>query len=122
MSHIVTVETEIRDALSLGAACRRLDLPQPAHETAQLFSGAATGYCVQLPGWRYPLVCHLETGQLSFDNYRGRWGDQRHLNHLIQAYAVEKTRLEAGRSGHTVVEQTLEDGSIKMTVQAGGVA
>ena len=37
--------------------------------------------------------------------------------------AVEKAKLEARRRGHTVTEQRLEDGSIKLTVRvAGGAA
>ena len=36
--------------------------------------------------------------------------------------AVEKAKLEARRKGHTVFEQPLSDGSIKLTIQVGGVA
>ena len=122
MSHIVTITTQIRDPIALNSACTRLSLPLPTIGTAKLFSTEATGHCVQLPEWRYPVLCHLETGQLSYDNFEGRWGDQQHLNRLVQAYAVEKTRLEARRAGHTIVEQALEDGSIKLTVQVGGAA
>ncbi len=122
MSHIVTIATQIRDPIALNSACTRLSLPSPTVGTAKLFSTEATGHCVQLPEWSYPVVCRLETGQLSYDNFEGRWGDQRHLNRLVQAYAVEKTRLEARRAGHTIVEQALEDGSIKLTVQVGGAA
>ncbi|MCB9953669.1 MAG: DUF1257 domain-containing protein [Planctomycetaceae bacterium] len=122
MSHIVTVTTQIRDPIALGSACTRLSLPAPTLGTVRLFSSEATGHCVRLPNWRYPIVCHLETGQLSYDNYQGHWGDPAQLNRLVQAYAVEKTRLEARRVGHSVVEQTLPDGSIKLTLQTGGAA
>jgi hypothetical protein len=57
MSHIVTITTEVRDPAALRAACRQLHLPEPTHETVQLFSSQATGHAVQLPGWRYPVVC-----------------------------------------------------------------
>ena len=51
------------------------------------------------------------------------WGAQHDLDRLIQSYAVEKTKLEARRRGHTVTEQALADGSIKLCVQvAGGAA
>lgn len=122
MSHIVSVETEIRDAVALNSACRRLGLPQPNHETAQLFSGAATGYCVRLPDWRYPVVCDTESGRIQFDNFEGRWGAQRELDRLMQAYACERAKLEARRNGHTVTEQPLADGSIKLSVHVGGNA
>jgi len=122
MSHIVTIETEIRDAAALGAACRRLDLPQPTHQTAQLFSGEATGYCVLLRDWRYPVVCDTKCGRIQLDNFGGRWGEQRELDALIQAYACEKARIEARRQGHTVTEQALADGSIKLTIHVGAQA
>jgi hypothetical protein len=47
------------------------------------------------------------------------WGDKRELDRFLQAYAVEKARIEARRQGHTVTEQSLADGSIKLTVQVG---
>lgn len=119
MSHIVEVQTEIRDVEALSRACRRLELSTPVFQTAQLFTGAVTGHCVELPGWRYPLVCDLERGKLAFDNYEGRWGNRVELDKLLQAYAVEKARLEAERVGHTVVEAPVADGAIKLTIHVG---
>lgn len=123
MSHIVTIKTEVRDPVAISAACQRLGLPQAAEGTAELFSGSAQGFIVQLPGWTYPLVCQTETGVLQYDNFEGRWGDRLQLDRFLQAYAVEKTRLEARKQGYSVLEQPLTDGSIKLTIQtAGGVA
>ena len=119
MSHIVTIETEVRDVGALRAACRRLGLTEPALETTRLFSGEATGYCVRLPDWRYPVVCDVECGQFKFDNFAGRRGKQCELDRLMQAYAVEKARLEVRRQGHTVTEQPTADGSIKLTIHVG---
>ena len=120
MSHIVTIQTEIRDPVAILAACRRLGLPTPEQEAVQLYSSRATGWAVRLPGWRYPVVCQTETGQLQFDNFNGRWGDQQALDRFRQAYAIEKAKLEARRQGHAVTEQALADGSIRLTVNPGG--
>ena len=54
MSHVVSIQTQLHDPAAVVAACRRLQLPAPVPGTAKLFSGAATGWIVQLPGWRYP--------------------------------------------------------------------
>jgi hypothetical protein len=97
-------------------------LERPVHRTAKLFTTEATGYCVELPEWRYPVVCDVESGSVHYDNFNGRWGEQSRLDSLLQMYAVEKTRLEARRRGHTVTEQALADGAIKLTVQVGGAA
>jgi hypothetical protein len=122
VSHVVQIRTEVRDPEAVAAACRRLGLPQPVHGTAQLFEGEATGLLVRLPGWLYPVVADTATGALRFDNYNGAWGSQEQLNKFLQFYAVEKARLEARKRGHTVVEQPLPDGSVKLTVMVGGSA
>jgi len=119
MSHIVTIQTEVRDAEALGLACRRLELGEPVHETVPLFSGQATGYTVRLPDWRYPVVFDVDQGQVRYDNFEGRWGEPAQLNRLLQFYGVEKCRLEARRKGHSVLENQLSDGSIKLTIQIG---
>jgi len=122
LSHIVTIQTQVRDPVAVAAACQRLGLPQPVQGRFRLFSGEVAGLGVELPGWRYPVVCQTETGEVKFDNFEGRWGEQRQLDAFLQGYAVEKTKLEARRRGHSVIEQPLADGSIKLTVQVGGAA
>jgi hypothetical protein len=123
VSHIVQIQTQIRDPAAVRVACERLKLPPPSEGKFRLYSTAAHGLGVQLPGWRYPIVCNSTTGQVKFDNFKGHWGAQRELDRFMQAYAVEKAKIEARRRGHTVVEQSLADGSIKLTVQvAGGAA
>jgi hypothetical protein len=122
VSHIVTIRTELRDPAAITAACRRLGLPEPVQGTAQLFSGEATGLLVQLPDWLYPVVCETASGQLHYDNFEGRWGDPKLLDLFLQAYTVEKARIEARKQGHTVLEQSLPGGSVKLTIQVGGAA
>ncbi len=122
MSHIVTIKTEVRDPAAVAAACRRLGLPEPAHGTARLFSGEVTGLLVKLPGWLYPAVVDTATGRVLFDNYNGNWGRQEHLDRLLQRYALEKAHIEAHKRGHSVVEQPLADGSVKLTITVGGAS
>ncbi|HOY58102.1 MAG TPA: DUF1257 domain-containing protein [Verrucomicrobiota bacterium] len=122
MSHVVTIRTEIRDAGAVQAACQRLRLPAPVQGTHRLFTSQVTGLAVQLPEWRYPAVCDLATGQVQYDNFRGHWGENRHLDAFLQSYAVEKAKIEARRQGHVCTEQPLADGSIKLTISVGGAA
>lgn len=119
MSHIVEIQAEIRDADALRLACRRNELADPVHGTAKLFGSEATGFLIRLPDWRYDVVCDTDSGNVAYDNYEGHWGDQSHLDKLLQSYATEKCKLEARRQGHSVTEQTLGDGSIKLTVCVG---
>ena len=122
MSHIVELHAEVRDATAVQAACQRLRLPQPVQGTHRLFSGEVTGLAVQLEEWRYPVVCDLKTGQVQFDNYGGKWGEQKHMDAFLQAYAVEKAKIEARRKGHACTEHQLADGSIKLNINVGGAA
>jgi len=120
LSHIVTIKTEVRGQAAVSAACRRLEMPPPILGTAQLFSGEASRLIVRLTDWTYPVVLDTTTGQVHYDNYNGAWGDQSHLDRFLQIYAVEKARIEARKKGHQITEQSLADGSIKLTIRVGG--
>jgi hypothetical protein len=120
MSHIVTVSTRIRDPDALAAACRRLGLEAPVSGTAAVFQTQESGLIVKLPGWTYPVVMNPASGEIRYDNFGGTWGHQSELDRLLQAYAIEKARIEARRAGHGVLEQQLPNGSIKLTISVGG--
>jgi len=122
MSHIVEIKTEIRDGIAVSMAARRMELPEPEQGTFEMFAGTETGLGVRLPDWRFPVVCNLQSGQIRFDNYGGRWGEQKHLDGFLQRYAVEKAKLEARKQGYTTAEQLLDDGSIRVTIEVGGAA
>lgn len=122
MSHIVQIQTQVRDPAAIYAACQRIGLPEAVHQTVKLFAASETGLTVQLPGWSYPIVCDVASGRIKFDNFGGAWGDAAQLDRFMQAYAIEKAKLEARKQGHSVLEQPLADGSIKLTIQVGGGA
>ena len=119
MSHIVEIKTEVRDEVAVQSACRRLHLPLATRGTFQLFTSQETGLGIELPHWRYPVVANTETGQMRSDNYNGRWGSQEFLDQFLQGYAVERAKQEARRKGHSVVEQRLDSGAIKLTINVG---
>jgi hypothetical protein len=116
MSHVVTIQTKLHDPAAVRAACQRLNLEAPTEGTATLYSGAAAGLIVQLPGWHYPVVVDVATGVVHFDNYNGAWGARATLDRFLQLYAVEKAKLEARKKGYAVNEQALQDGSIKVQI------
>lgn len=120
MSHVVTIETQVRDPGAIRAACARLGLDPPNFGEAKLFSESKTGWVVQLLKWRYPVVFDVNTGGVEFDNYEGHWGDRAKLDAFLQAYCVEKAKIEARKAGHSVSESLLADGSIKVVVGVGG--
>ena len=72
MSHIVTIQTQVRDEAAVFAACRRRQLAEPVQGQHRLFNSEVKGLAVQLQNWHYPVVCQLESGELQFDNFGGR--------------------------------------------------
>ena len=122
MSHVVTIATQVHDPRAIAAACRRLDLPVCLPGTATLFSSQVSGLLVRLPNWLYPVVVDLKTAQLHYDNYQGHWGDPQQLDRFLQAYAVEKARIEAQKQGHALTERALADGSITLTIHLRGAS
>jgi Protein of unknown function (DUF1257) len=118
MSHIVTIQTKLRDPAAISAACRRLELPAPVQGTARLFETEVSGLLVQLPQWLFPVVVDVKTGEARYDNYGGAWGDAQHLDRFVQRYAVELATSEARKKGYAVSEQALHDGSIRLQIVA----
>jgi hypothetical protein len=122
VSHIVQIRTEVRDREAVSRACCRLELPEPVEGEAKVFTTLKKGLLVRLKDWEFPVVCELSTGQVEYDNYGGHWGDPKRLDEFLQIYAVEKATLEGRKRGHSVVEQSLADGSIKLTIGVAGEA
>ncbi len=119
MSHLVSIQTRVKDPLAVAAACRRLNLPAPTTGTVRLYSGEATGLIVKLEGWQYPVVIDTASGLVRYDNYEGAWGELSRLEKFLQLYAVEVTRLEARKKGYQITETAQADGSIKIQIQEG---
>jgi hypothetical protein len=120
VSHVVQIQSLVKDTAAMRAACQRLGLPQPMHGKTRLFSEEVEGLAVQLPDWTFPIVCDTASGTVRYDNFNGRWGDKRCLERFLQIYSVEKAALEARRQGHQCLESQLPDGSIKLTIQVQG--
>jgi hypothetical protein len=106
MSHIATIKTEIRDRTAIAKAQERLKMPAPrfVHETAR----------VPLTSWHDAAV-NLRTGEVRYDE-----DYTRQFHAFRQAYAVEKTKIEARKAGHTVQEKCLDGGKVRLTINVMG--
>jgi hypothetical protein len=102
MSETMNIKTEILDMAALLAACERLGIQMKAGEH-HLYQTTETGMGVFLPGWTYPLVVK-EGGQVAYDLYGGRWGDEKKPHELTAHYGLEKAKLEARKMGYCVYE------------------
>lgn len=110
MSHTVTIKAvEVRNAAALEAACRRCKLDAPQVGLHRLFDGTKReGHAVKLKDWHMPVVFDLTTGEALYDNYNGSWGNESHLDELIQGYAIEAAEAEARLAGYSNITETVE--------------
>jgi len=92
-----------------------LESKTPAEAAKQLDMRVGT---VRVAKCRVLARLRQELGEVSVDAL----AEQQQLDRFIQAYAVERAKIEARTKGHTVTEQQLTDGSIKVTIQIGGAA
>ena len=122
MSHIVKIEAQILSEVAVQSACRRLQLEPAQHGTFDLYNKTVSGLGVELDDWLYPIVVDLKTGDVELDNFDGRWGDYQGFESFLQMYTVEAALIAARKQGHSVREQQLDNGSIKLTVTVGGEA
>jgi hypothetical protein len=84
----------------------------------RLYGGSATGIGIKLKEWNYPVVVNPEKGEISFDNFGGSWGEEDHLDGLVQGYCVEKTKVEAMMQNLSMANEEVEaDGTVELTFQ-----
>ena len=117
MSHISKIELEVRDLGVLSQACGRLglNLIRDQKTFKRYGQDARCDHAIKIPEVSYEIgVIRKENAafELQCDFYdRGiekAIGRQGGL--LKQAYAVEKTKLEARRKGYSVLEKRTETG------------
>jgi hypothetical protein len=116
MSHISKIELEVKDLGILSQACARLglNLVREQHTFKWYGKDAQCDHTIKIPGANYEIGLHNRNGlyELNCDFYDsniekvvGRKGGL-----LIQAYAVEKTKIEARKKGYSVLERNTENG------------
>jgi hypothetical protein len=116
MSHISKIELEVNDLSILGQACVRLGLELVRAKKSFKWYGteAPCDHAIMVPGAQYEIGIIHKNGayELNCDFYDpglekviGRNGGL-----LKQAYAVEKTSVEARRKGYSVLERRTENG------------
>ena len=116
MSHISKIELTVNDLSMLGSACVRLGLELIRAKRSFKWYGkeAPCDHAIKVPGAEYEIGVINRDGsyELNCDFY------DRNLEQVIgrnggllkQAYAVEKTRVEARRKGYSVLESRTETG------------
>lgn len=116
MSHISKIELAVKDLSILGQACQKLGLDFiKGQRTFRWYENEARcDHAIKIPGANYEIGVINRSGcyELNCDFY-----DQniervigKHGGLLKQAYAVEKTRIEARKKGYSVMERQTKTG------------
>lgn len=117
MSHITKRKSSMKNPDCIRKAAKRVGAE---YLGIQQKGRGGAGVQVKLPGWQYPVTIKTDTGECVFDNYSGRWGDEKDLDALKQGYAVEAAKAQAKAEGHAFEEETLANGDIKCVIPLGG--
>jgi len=100
MSHTVSIQTQIKNPEILKKAVEELErllnkrvrIVKEGNFEVEFFDGfkkVKNGIAIKIEGWKYPIVIDLDTGEIFYDDYRGRWGNVEDLKKLKQLYSLE---------------------------------
>ena len=98
----------------------RLPTPEPARASAgknKLFSGEVEGLAVKLPDWVYPVVCRPRHWPDQVRQLRRQMGRPEAPRPLPASVRGREGQDRSPSPGPQCTEQTLADGSIKLTIQ-----
>jgi hypothetical protein len=126
MSHVSTIQVEIKSLSALKEACRRLGFEFREQKTFTKWGiSGDCDHAIHIPkaGFEVGIVKNGEQYNLLYDDYQTGGLDVAlgpNAEKLIQAYAVEAAREEAQRQGYSVYEEARQDGSIELHIQVEG--
>jgi len=115
MSHMSTIELEVKDIDILSQACNRMGLKLIRDQKTHKWFGSKDGVCdhaISIPEAEYEIGVTKKNGQyeLNCDFYDRRLTQAIGENggRLKQSYAIEKTRQAARMRGYSVTERMNE--------------
>ena len=129
MSHLTTIQNQIRDLEALRDACSELGLGFTANTTCRGYAGVArhAPHVIRLKG---PYDIAVEPAQENDGSYglTTDWWDD-HVarevgtgySRLLQSYGIHKTMREARTRGLRVHRRQEQDGSVLLTLEGGAL-
>lgn len=114
MSHAATTQTEFKQEQHIRHAAEICGAKYEAEVKERRVSNkTAVGRAVHLDGWYLPIVI-AEDGTVTYDDYRGHWGDMKKFEQFKQAYEVSVSMATLGLDGMTITQRTLPNGDIEL--------
>lgn len=102
MSHIVKVALKFKVQQALDHAVKVASEGAEQVNDYQFFNRkTASGLGIQFKGWNYKAVINSD-GTMVYDNYKGKWGNQSHMDNFCKEYTFEIARSWAMEMGYMV--------------------
>jgi gamma-glutamylcyclotransferase (GGCT)/AIG2-like uncharacterized protein YtfP len=115
----MNINISITDRSALLRACQRLNI-KVEEGTFKFYSSTEEGLGIFLDGWKYPAVLKKD-GSISYDIYKGNWGDISKLNELKTYYGLEKAKAEARKKGYLTYEiKNPQNQELELRIRIGG--
>ena len=121
MSHVATVEVEIKDLKILEKVCKKLGHPVKIAAkgetiTERLFgSQTRSGDASLKPqSFKYPIVVDSGKGEAYMDTYGGKRNCIDDWHQVQQGYSTELSVREMQNRGYVIQRKVLQDGSVEL--------
>lgn len=110
MSHIVSTKLDFNreHVPHLQKAVQEVGGKWQGWGEVQTYSTRETGYRIQLPGWKYPVVFE-EDGTVKYDNFNGNWGEQGKLDTLLQLFTNNVIQHSAKKLGYKEISRKINE-------------
>ncbi len=117
MSHTQTVKVAISNKEAFKEAAKEVNAKSFSTEErdVRLYDSVQRGMFVHFTNWQYPVV--VTNGELRYDNFEGRWGNESDLNAFRQSYATNVIRIAGVSDGKPLVSDTREGNSRILLLQ-----
>lgn len=118
MSHTAKIKPMFFDESAVIAAAKEMGA-EIVRGKLNLYESGSTvenGFGVKLPGWQYPVIIDCQTGEASYDNFNGHWGEAAHLTQFKKLYAACKLTADYQRKGWLVSRSVKPTGEIKLQI------
>lgn len=107
MSHIVEIETTVKNKEFIANVCQELNIRTEQVTNFKFYDGTVkSGTALYLKNWKYPVVIE-ENGKVFFDNYENAWGDIKEYHEFVNHYSLAevKEKLDQQRIKYTVKKE-----------------
>jgi len=113
------VKYAVKSMSALRTACERLGIElDRARGEHRVWTKPTIGFAMHLHGWQHPVVVDDITGNITYDNHNGSWGNIAELDRVLQGYSVAHLEETAAQEGYSIERSVNDMGEIELILTA----